>query len=60
MGNSENFTMPADSTDDFEFDCPDCGECFEVNPGMRDAMLEHGCPICGADVSETAFTPPPP
>ena len=44
------------TTADYEFECPDCGERFEVNDGMRTALLERGCPICSAAVTERAFS----
>lgn len=51
-----NSTMSESTSDDYVFDCPDCGERFEVNPGMREALLTHGCPVCGAPVSDDAFS----
>ncbi|KAB1186711.1 MULTISPECIES: zinc ribbon domain-containing protein [Haloferax] len=49
--------MSGITADEFEFECPQCGEQFEVNGGMRDALLERGCPVCTSTVSGTAFTP---
>lgn len=37
------------------FVCPECDEHIEVNASMQDALVEHGCVICGATVSETDF-----
>ncbi|WP_119816722.1 DUF7560 family zinc ribbon protein [Halalkaliarchaeum desulfuricum] len=48
--------MSESPTDDYAFECSDCGEEFEVNAGMRKALLTHGCPVCGATVDEEAFT----
>ncbi|APX95214.1 DUF7560 family zinc ribbon protein [Natronorubrum daqingense] len=39
----------------FEFTCPDCTQVIEVNDSMREATLTHGCPVCGADVTQEAF-----
>ncbi|OVE83773.1 DUF7560 family zinc ribbon protein [Natronolimnobius baerhuensis] len=39
----------------YVFHCPECGQEIEVNESMREATLSHGCPVCGADVTETAF-----
>ncbi|RKD93429.1 DUF7560 family zinc ribbon protein [Halopiger aswanensis] len=39
----------------YEFTCPECGQEIEVNESMREATLSHGCPVCGADVTESAF-----
>ena len=39
----------------YEFTCPECGQEIEVNESMREATLTHGCPVCGADVTEAAF-----
>jgi len=47
------------TTDDYEFTCSQCGEGFAVNSGMRAAVLERGCPICGSPVSDDAFDPCP-
>jgi len=41
---------------EYTFVCPECGESLTVNGSMRDALLERGCVICGADVSSAAFT----
>jgi predicted RNA-binding Zn-ribbon protein involved in translation (DUF1610 family) len=45
------------SSDEFRFVCPECDEAIEVNASMRDALVESGCVVCGADVSEAAFDP---
>ncbi|WP_049922651.1 DUF7560 family zinc ribbon protein [Halopiger djelfimassiliensis] len=39
----------------YEFTCPECGQEIEVNESMREATLSHGCPVCGAAVSTSAF-----
>ena len=39
------------------FHCPDCGEDMSVNEPMRDALLDHGCVVCGTAVSASAFDP---
>jgi len=38
------------------FHCPDCGEAMSVNEPMRDALLDHGCVVCGTSVSASAFS----
>jgi hypothetical protein len=38
------------------FACPECGECLEVNPPMREALVRKGCVVCGASVSRDAFS----
>ncbi len=48
--------MAGSTANEYVFECPQCGEQFEVNDGMRDALLERGCPICTSTVSETAFS----
>ncbi|UVE51624.1 zinc ribbon domain-containing protein [Haloferax larsenii] len=45
-----------DSQQEYEFTCPECGQQFEVNGGMRDALLERGCPVCAATVPNDAFS----
>ena len=39
------------------FHCPGCGENMSVNEPMRDALLDHGCVVCGTTVSASAFAP---
>lgn len=41
---------------DLTFVCPSCGESLTVNNSMRDALLDNGCVICGAGVSNAAFS----
>ncbi|KAB1192456.1 zinc ribbon domain-containing protein [Haloferax sp. MBLA0076] len=48
--------MAGTTADEFEFECPQCSEQFEVNDGMREALLERGCPVCTSAVTETAFS----
>ncbi|ELZ94789.1 hypothetical protein C440_06932 [Haloferax mucosum ATCC BAA-1512] len=45
------------TTGEYEFACPQCGEGFEVNRGMRGAVLDRGCPICGSVASKRDFSP---
>lgn len=44
------------ASEEFTFVCPDCGESMEVNPAMKDALMENGCVVCGATVSPAAFS----
>lgn len=44
-------------SEDFVFVCPACEESMEVNPSMRDALVENGCVVCGATVTTSDFTP---
>jgi len=37
------------------FTCPECGQEIEVNESMREATITHGCPVCGAAVTDAAF-----
>ncbi|WP_248896826.1 DUF7560 family zinc ribbon protein [Haloplanus halobius] len=39
------------------FHCPECEERMAVNPPMREALLEHGCVVCGTSLSPAAFSP---
>ncbi|ESP89989.1 DUF7560 family zinc ribbon protein [Candidatus Halobonum tyrrellensis] len=41
----------------YAFDCPACGEAVEVDASMREALVSHGCVVCGARVSTRAFSP---
>lgn len=43
-------------SEEFTFDCPDCGESMEVNSAMKDALVTNGCVVCGASVSPQAFS----
>ncbi|NIC00364.1 hypothetical protein [Halobacterium sp. R2-5] len=45
------------ASEEFTFVCPSCGESMEVNPAMRDALVENGCVVCGASVGTAAFSP---
>lgn len=45
-----------DSAAEFVFVCSECGESLEVNASMRDALIDRGCVICGADVTAGEFT----
>ena len=49
--------MSAEETPTFTFVCPECEEDLEVNDRMKEALTEYGCVICGAAVSDAAFTP---
>lgn len=49
--------MTHENTVRYEFLCPDRGEQFEVDGGMRSALLRSGCPVCGASVSADDFVP---
>lgn len=37
------------------FVCPACSRSIEVTESVRDALVESGCVICGADVDDSAF-----
>jgi len=41
---------------EFAFTCPECQQVIEVNASMREALIVNGCVICGAAVSEEAFS----
>lgn len=43
-------------TTEYRYVCPVCEESIEVNDGMREALIEHGCVICGTDLSTEAFS----
>jgi len=43
--------------EEFEFVCPECGERISVNGGVREALLENGCLLCDAELSERDFRP---
>ena len=44
------------SSAEFRFVCPDCAESMTVNEPMMDALLTHGCVICGQQLSESDFS----
>lgn len=44
------------ASEEFTFDCPECGASMEVNPAMKDALVANGCVVCGASVSPEAFS----
>lgn len=37
------------------FVCPACTRSIDVSDSMRDALVENGCVVCGADVDPEAF-----
>jgi len=43
--------------EEYVFVCPKCDESMAVNASMREALVENGCVVCGAPVSDAAFTP---
>ena len=42
--------MTAPSTDTFV--CPECRRAIEVDDAMQSTLLETGCVVCGAPVTE--------
>jgi hypothetical protein len=48
--------MSCEEEREFTFQCPECGEQLEVNGPMRETLLDRGCVICSAAVTEAAFT----
>lgn len=44
--------------DDHKFTCPECTRELVLDGSLREAAVEHGCPVCGADVSRRHFTEP--
>lgn len=41
--------------ENIQFVCPACTRSIEVTESVRDALVESGCVICGADVDDGAF-----
>jgi transcription elongation factor Elf1 len=41
---------------DDTFACPECDESISVNGSMRDALVENGCVVCGASVTNAVFS----
>ena len=39
------------------FACPECGGTVGVSSRTRDALLEHGCPLCTTSFEPTDFDP---
>ena len=42
-------------TDDYLFVCPACAESISLDGRMLEALLSHGCVICGSSVTRDAF-----
>lgn len=40
----------------YEFVCPDCHHEIEVDASMKETLLDSGCIVCGAVISESAFS----
>lgn len=48
--------MSTDAGDvEYDFVCPECAEQLVVNESMKHALLEKGCVICGAELSDEDF-----
>jgi predicted nucleic acid-binding Zn ribbon protein len=48
--------MARDGNAMYAFVCPNCTESLDVDRGMRDALLQHGCITCDASLTADAFT----
>jgi predicted RNA-binding Zn-ribbon protein involved in translation (DUF1610 family) len=46
-----------EKTEEYRFVCPECAESIAVNEQMKDAIVDHGCVICGTQISSDAFSP---
>ncbi|SHL03230.1 MULTISPECIES: DUF7560 family zinc ribbon protein [Haladaptatus] len=44
-------------TENYTFVCPECARSTTVDSAMKDALLDHGCAVCGSVVSSDVFTP---
>lgn len=44
------------SSGEYTFVCPECGESIAVNTAMQEALIEQGCVVCSAAISERDFT----
>ena len=42
--------------DGHRFHCPECAQEIPVDEELQAGLLEHGCPLCGAAVTEVAFS----
>lgn len=51
-----SISMPNDAEGECTFVCPECAETLEVNEPMKELLIEKGCVVCGADVTEDAFS----
>jgi hypothetical protein len=49
-------SMDSHVTEDATFRCPVCEETLKVNASMREALVERGCVVCGADLTPDAFS----
>lgn len=48
------FDEPEDAQ--FQFHCPKCDSSLKIDRETKEALVEKGCIICGASVTEEAFT----
>jgi hypothetical protein len=48
--------MSSEADGAYIFDCPVCEESLEVNESMKEALVERGCVLCSASVTDAAFT----
>ena len=41
--------------EEYQFTCPECTQAIAVNEQMRVAILDNGCPVCAAPVTQADF-----
>lgn len=41
---------------EFDFVCPECEHEIAVDTSIREALIANGCVLCGAAVSDRAFS----
>lgn len=44
-----------EASEEYTFVCRECAETIEINSAMKEALLEHGCVVCGADITADEF-----
>lgn len=47
--------MALDRQREFTFRCPGCGDSLAVNGAMKRALIEKGCVLCTAELTDRAF-----
>jgi predicted RNA-binding Zn-ribbon protein involved in translation (DUF1610 family) len=51
------YELTMSSTENYTFVCPECARSITVDSSTKDALIDHGCVVCGSVVSSDVFTP---
>lgn len=55
VGDGSETAAGVDDEAAHRFACPECGSVLQVDDATREALLDGGCVVCGATVTDEAF-----